>query len=496
MPNPNSGYYDYYRSDGTARVSSGSIPLFMRIASCLKYADRITAVQQYRQETGYPLQQCMDFVDSITNGFNIVKSGAKLEEKQVPMPDYVKRVQDVVSDTIVKPSGKSIRRGTIVELVRQYPDDLVTWMLGDFGRYLLTFSNMVADTHPSLADINNGTLAEGGVVYNRVKEQMRIAGIAREEKFKEMPAAWCRWFNRNHQNVSKVLLKPPARFLKSSVKRKEARLLSQPKDIDLSQVYEKGRRDTWDMLPDDFVPYTRMGPGFRKETEYYKRMGGHIKSLGMAHYAKALEGDVSKFDEILAEQYMGFIKMRMVDAAMIAAKAMGGKWGDGDKAIRIYIPASHFSQAFWSTESKSKSQNQPMLVDVSDKHVVLDANYRQANGQELKLILTPRVYPIEKFMAMKPAGVAKMLEALDSHVDANGHPLFDNYWVVVPGVTVNTGSCDTWQFSDNKQTYKFIEYWDYATALDQYLIKEGQLFGILLGEQINTRACYFINYFI
>ena len=490
-------YSDYYDPSGEQKNSSAIVPLPIRIARVLKLGDRIKAAYEYRRETGYPLQQCMDFITSLSNGFQITNEGGPVVDQaiQIDIPDYVKRVQDIAAETLKKPSGTNPERETVVELLKKYPSDLVIWMLGDFGKHLLAFANMVTESHPSISDINSGTLVEGGVVYKRVKEQMRVAQIARDEKFTEMPPAWNRWFNRNHKSIDKVLLKPPVRFLKSAEKRREFRKASQPKDIDLTSIYEKGRRDTWDMLPDDFVPYTRMGPGFRKEIEYYHRMEDHLKKLGMPHYAKVLDGDVVKFGDILAEQHMGFIRIKMTDVAMIAAKAMGGKWGDEDRLARIYIAASHFTRAFWSNDPKGKLQSEPMLSDVFDKHVTLDTNYRQSNGTELKLVLTPRVYPIDRFGVTRPENVTKMLDALDSHVDANGNSLFDNYWVVVPGVTVNTGTSDTFQFSDNEQTYKFIDYWDYATALDLYLTQQGQIFPVLIGELVNRRSCYFLGYY-
>jgi hypothetical protein len=469
--------------------------LSARIAEFLRHGDKLRAIQEYRRETGYPLQQCMDFVNSILEGIKLSNEGGSVADQaaEVVVPDYVKNVQDIVLETIGKPSGTNPARTSVMQALSSYPRELVLSTLGDFGKHLLGFSALVLADHPSLADINSATLMDGGKVYRRVWETMKIATLGREQGFKEIPAILCNWFNRNHKSISKILLKPPARLLKADSARQAARLLSQPKDVELTQVYEKGRRDTWDTLPDDFTPYTRMGPGFRKEIEYYHRMSSHLKGLGMPHYAKTLEGDVSKFDEVLAGQYMGFIRIRMVDAAIIAAKAMGARW-DADRMSRICVTANHFTRAFWSSDPKGKLQTEPMLSDVFDRHVTLDTNYRQSDGGELKLVLTPRVYPLERFGATRSPTVQKLIATLEAHPDTNGHPLFDNYWVIVPSVTVNTAACDTWQFSDNEQTYKFLDYWQYATAVDRYLVQQGQIFPVILGENVSRKACYFVAY--
>jgi hypothetical protein len=134
-----------------------------------------------------------------------------------------------------------------------------------------------------------------------------------------------------------------------------------------------------------------------------------------------------------------------------------------------------------------------MLSDVFDGHVAVEANYCQRDGSELRFSFTPRAYPVDRFDVPRPARMRKILDQLDNHVDANGRALFDNYWVVVPSVTYNNGR-DTYEFRDNEKMYRFYDYWEYAAALDKYLVENGQIFPVLLGEQVSRKACYFISY--
>jgi len=374
-----------------------------------------------------------------------------------------------------------------------YDESLVKYIFGDFGQHFLSFSRKVYDDHPSLADINHGTLLKGGVVYDRVIESLQWAKYAKANGFQQMPPVLQRWFNRNHDSIIKVFRKPPARIVKGAGDRRDMRVLSKHKEIDLMRLYEKGRRDTWDSLPSSFVPYCRMGPGFQDEIALYERLGKHVKSLGMSSTQKCVGDDIQRFDELLSDQYMGFIRVKLADAAMVAAKAMGAQWSNS-RSSRIYVSAKHFTRAFWACDAGDKLADDPMLSDVFDGRVVVEANYLQKDGSELRLSFSPRAYPVDRFDVARPSRVKKILDTLDNHVDANGHALFDNYWVVVPGITYQSGARDTYEFRDTEKVYRFYEYWEYAKALDRYLVETGQIFPVLLGEHVSRKACYFISY--
>jgi len=468
----------------------------LKLTRLLREGRFLDAAHFYRDQSGVSRDEASGFIADLIQGIHVDKPDlfGHLKAKN-KIPDDVEEAQEIALSTLGKPS-KCLPKSkvSILEKLADYDADLIVFALGDLGRDFLRFRDSVNAGHPCLSRINSGTLVEGGKVFERLYESVVLAKFAKENKLCTMPLVIRDWLNRNHGRIRKVMQKPPASIYKSPASRKAARSIAKQKDINLSEVLERGRRTSWDGLPKSFVPFVRQGPGFRKEKERIGKMASEFKSLGMINQESAMLVSVSAMDDCISDQYCGFVRIKMTDAALIAAKTMRAEW-NRVLGTRIAIPTSHFTVPVWLTNNTGdKMEDDPLLTDVYERHIQVEANYPQTGSSVISLTYAPRAYPLCHFTAEMPERASRLIEAVESHPDAAGGPLFDNLWVIVPSVHVNPKKGDHYEFFDGATHRKYYEYWEYCKALDTYLVETQQVFPLLLGEQVMLKKCYFLGY--
>jgi len=470
------------------------------IAGYLSEGRFTAAAQLYRQESGCSDTEAIKFVADLLDGYhrsqNVRKIGVGVP--QSPIPEYVRKLQELAQANAGKSSEESACGPNILQKLSGYERRDVIAALGQLGKDLLTLSGKVYTDHPAVAFINSGTLLKGGKVYDRVYESLEMVKFAKQRGFTTMPKVIHDWLNRNHERIAKVALKPPPRLLKDKAYRKASRAGMKPKDIELFDIYDAGRQKTWDRLPESLIPFVRMGPGFADERTRLGDMSKRLASMGMSNQAGAILKDCTRFDDIIADQYYKFVRIKLVDAAVIAAKLMGGSW-TRSRGSRITISASHFKIPFWRTQrdGAGKLEDDPYLCDVFDGHVHVETNYPQTS-RDIQLSYSPRAYPWHNWVSnMKSLdGIKSVFEQLESHPDTNGYPLFDNLWVLVPSVSFARKSTDDFRFFDGKRVHKFFDYWSYARELDKFLVETRQIFPLVVGEVVSLKKCYFIGYWL
>ncbi len=412
------------------------------------------------------------------------------------LPDCVVTVNELVDKGLDAPTKRESDRelANIITLVKRYDPHLVHFAVGDLGSQLIAFGDQICTDHPSLNDIQSGTLAEGGKVYKRVREAILLAEFARSNKLDTIPSVLRRWFDRNHRKITKVLLKPPPRLLLTDEARIKARNTQKSKNIDLDRIYEGGRSKSWYRLPDSFIPYARGGPGFQPQIEYAEKIRTRCRKLGMSNRSSEIGKEVGQYTEMSENVFCGFTRVKMSDAALILAKTMGYEW---KSSRRITAPVSLFDEQLWKMPSLSKRarnlHEDPLLADMYDRHVTIEAVHPQDSNQ-LYFSYAPRAYPLYKFPASQPPFVRSVLARTEAHADANGKPFFDQYWLIVPGINISSSSMDVYRFYDGIKTRSFNCYEEYQNALNKYLIETRQIFPVLLGENVTKKRCYFLCY--
>jgi hypothetical protein len=224
-------------------------------------------------------------------------------------------------------------------------------------------------------------------------------------------------------------------------------------------------------------------------------MAEKLRNLGMKSQVKALCNDVANLHDQISERYHQFVRVRMIDVALIAAKTMGCQWTRMHRN-RITVPTSYFRNPFWVTKrDPERLGDDPYLSDIFDRHIRIEASYPQEGGGKVPAIsYAPTAYPISHFSAKRPPRVTHILESLDNHPDADGCPMFDNLWVIVPSVVSTPAHSDQYEFHDGDRCHKYYDYWEFRQNLDTYFVETQQVFPIILGELRNLKKCYFVGY--
>lgn len=465
------------------------------------------AIKEFGKITQLSLPDCIAVFSELENN----KSAAKISEVEqlfnlletqfmtAKLPDYVSKVQEIVVENINRPSGIRKSKKNIFQIVKNYPKSEVEFILGELGKSIVSFSEKINENHPSLNEINKGSFVFGGSDYNRIQEALDFSKICQNQNFQELPRIVSKWFNRYYaDNVTKIYAKPPARLLKSKEDREKARQVCRAKRVDLTNISVS--RKSWDAIPTDFVPFCRMGPGFKEKSDYLRRILVQLKKLNLAEQAAAIHKELESFDSILSDQYNGFVRIKMDTAAAIAAKLMGGIWSNDVNGVKI--PSSYFKLPFWQCESAAQKKllsfvNKSSIDDIIgdmpaiETAKIFPSQQRKKNAKENLLFdYRPQAYPLAHIDVPCPPRVKEVLDSLESHVDMDGNPIFDHYWLVVPSIAISENDNSESQFCHEGVIYRFKE--GFREVFDKYLILTDQVFPILMGEHVSNRACYFI----
>ena len=105
----------------------------------------------------------------------------------------------------------------------------------------------------------------------------------------------------------------------------------------------------------------------------------------------------------------------------------------------------------------------------------------------------PRLYPIYDFEDIMPEDVKSVIKLLDKYPECNGYPIFDNFWVLVPGVAYPE-NCQSSFYDETGMIRDFNSMEDAYKALDKIFLKGQHVVGAVLGEV--DGKLYFISYWI
>lgn len=378
-------------------------------------------------------------------------------------------VQSYVDSGIWKgDSEPSTEKDHILRHIVNVEKHELEYVLGGLGSRLFILAKLIDLDHPSISEIQSGTLSEGGKVFNRVKEILELTPILKDKKLSAITDILRVWVEKNHKKISKTSEKPPPRLIKDVDARNKARESVRIKQIDVSSSYKD-----FVCAGDSFVPYVRNGCGFQEEVNFLKRSAGNLYDLGIRHTADAASDEIESLTTDTLQGYKGFIKIKMATAAGVLFKVMGGHTDEANK--RYLIPQAFYSNRFWRSNR------------LMDKHGIYEKN----------LLYCPRAYPLHAFPSKITPYVKDLIDGLEHHAAVNNKPIFDNYWVIAPSVCwMTNGSDGTYEFHDGVTSRKYDSSEKYFLASDKYLTDSKQSHPIILGENITTKNCYFISYWV
>ena len=456
---------------------------------------KIQGIRFYREETGASLGTSKAVVDKLMGNNTIPSFSKELRdfntEVKCPTPEYVLAVQKYVEKGVFQNTNDTKQaQANIFTVLEKYNTETIKSCLGDLGTSFIEFGSKIYKDHPALSDIQSGALVEGGKVFERVSDALEIGVFCKSKELKTMPKVIVDWLNRNHQKITKTMQKPPARFLFDEAREKQ-RKVSKVKEITLSNFHAGGKL-AWDDIEENFIPYTRLGPGFSEIIAYTKKMKERCEALGLKSTTNSITKDVKDYEQRLNDKYCGFFPISLDEASIVLAKSMGAIWNPAIN--RVVIEAKQFHRKFWNC-TKEKLDQDPYISDILDRHISIESTHRQMTLKEKQFNYCPRTYPIHDFAATKSEFVTRLLTALEAYPDCNGRPVFDQIWVVIPGIHQSSSiDNDQFKFNDGHKVHSFHDYWEYIRNLDVFLTNTKEITPIIMGENHSTKKCYFISY--
>jgi hypothetical protein len=431
-----------------------------------------------------------------------------LEQTDTPAPPLNEELTDLLAEAEIvladlhanlltptrEADAAADRADDVIARIRDTPEADLCRVLGDYmGGQIKRFCETMDFDHPSLSvEVRQGfspdsefvaTLRELFAFLDRSAGLDRVATLLKGTISKE----------KGFQEIRNFIYKPPSRCLKSAEARMAVRRKKTAKPLVVKEWFQNNQKG-WPALSPAFRMYSRLSTRHETEAEQNRARAARLAALGAAQLAGTVTKRNDLFTDVVADRYCGFSKLRLLDAAVMLAKLHGAQYR-ADFSTLSY-PRKVFGHVkFWLEAGK-----QFWGRDCSSP----DADPTLEHGAEVdsyippeSFTVAPRAYPLHEFAPKPPAATQGVLAAVETHPDAGHKPLFDQFWVVVPGVTVPEESFkfDNWWIlrkGDSDTNHEFYrEQAEIEKALDFYLTEQGGLVPVLLGEK--DGRCYFLS---
>ncbi len=457
------------------------------------------------------------------NGNNENHEDHDILDKNIPAPEKVVKnienndlnqeiiaVQALVKTGLAKNKndGKAPvldRDESVIQQVRDGKISDMTPVMGDFmASRLKYFCDNVDLDHPDIQHIIrdgfqpdskfNGILREmmAFTMLPNLKDMPLVSNILRESFVKE----------KSTKDIRVTVYKPHIRTLRTKESREEARSKKTFKEIPIKEWMEKTRDPS--QYPNGFSLFVRFNESHTEEIKLNELRAASMIDHGLTALAASFKKRNELINAFVGENYSAFIKIKMLDAAIILAKIHGAIFRE--EYSNIFYPRKMFAKScFWL---------EPQTVYAA---TVMDANLEIAKdevGEPLKqrkitvkecmlpdtFMLKPRAYPIHEFKVPCPDHVRESLDLVEAHPDMSDKAMFDQFWVVVPGIalaaemneyTMQNGK--VWVVAKPDKTAEIYQSAsDAERSLDFRLTADGLLCPVVLGEK--DGKCYFLTY--
>lgn len=359
-----------------------------------------------------------------------------------------------LSDDIPKPQR------TLISDLRKYDPALMEFALGDVGVKLNAFMREIDESHPDLVLLFDGALHPNSIFSHAVREILELALYAKEKGLtRAAPDIFRSSIKKAARNIIKQLDAPTNNLLHARFAGKHRfpiRSKKQMTAVDLRGAWKKGN-EAWEINPNSFLEYVRYNKVCEKQIQAVEKKAERFKELGCKELCSEMLRDLEMF---LAKQetYYGFNRITMTNAAIILAKQhqYQFRYDAFSKAPSyIFVPSTYFG--------KFVDQN-------TYKNLLTGENVCPTHMDE-KHFYHPRAYPLPHGSGLLEESSARMkgvIQLLENFPAAGHNPIFDMYWILVPGI--------------EKQEY------------DYKMLCFGLATPVLLGEK--DGKCFFICYWV
>lgn len=504
--------------------------------------------------------------DSISTGdvtgnvyFDLLRRSSEVEEKVamkevlVDLPKEVAEVHQMVKEGMSKPSGYNFTpspvRGVVAELPK-YKLETIDEVLGDFGMRLRVFVDNVDMDHPNVS----GALANlsGSRLAIQMSDALRVSQYAKEigaDAILKLIKSTINDKKIVKELMANVLTAPPIRLLTRRADRDHARETGIYKMFDQGQQTVLGTAQKkknplaysdvklvvkgdsfWNEQPLTFKVHARCNTYNDAEMARMRGMQNYMASCSLTSMANSFGNRFSILQRLGSEQYCGFHRVGVTNAATILAKMHGFRVDMNYEKITlmpeharrlsmalacVMVPNGHLLNLFRSFFSASCVRADDsyatdslyewlhkIAVDEHGKPAMLDADgivmrYMKKVYGRFFFAYQPRMYPICSVKDLVPDFIWRTIDQLEDFAELQGRAVFDNYHVIVPGVDLDNNLF----YNSTKQRYLFRnggDLYDFDTKdkaykfLDSHLIQNKMIYPIVVGQCDDKY--YFINY--
>lgn len=383
--------------------------------------------------------------------------------------------------------------GALLEKIREADHEVLKTIIGEaFADKLKALSDVIDFTHPALPESLVKGLAEDNIFAKTLSELLVVATKTKDQSLPMLSQLIQDTLikGKEYRESFNAIVKPPTRCIGDAKQRDVARSGKKMKNIDLKE-WQKNSIKTWNTYPSTFRVFVRQSDYRQKELEASSARSAKLEAIGATVLASSMSKSVEQMNKFVNETYIGFYKLKMVDASVILAKVHNATFHNTSNETGIItMPRKLFDEhKFWLEGeinfpvSKDHRKNPKRKATVHVKGFIIPDYYT----------FSPRSYPIHEFSATKPPHIQEAIDVCESHPDIDGKVAYDQYWVVVPGLELTQETFNftsSWILRQGDTCERFDTQEEIQSALDVRLTEAGVLHPVLLGEK--DGKCYFI----
>jgi hypothetical protein len=373
----------------------------------------------------------------------------------------VKELQRATLDAIYSEVPKVVKpRKNCLRKIRAMREDVLESIFGEFGVRLKHFSLLVDLDHKLCKleenDYINQVLTtcefmaemDFDLLLDQIKKEI-VSKIGKQPESKRIGNP-----RLNGQYI---------RFLGSRAERDSLRKNKIAHVVELNSFYKRNNW-SWEAQPSNFSFYKRFDNSYEKELKKVRRKADQYLQLGCKELYDGIAETIIDTESIFNDNYLGFHRITMTSAAIIAAKMH-------NYACRnLELNHLNFNQKIFISASINSFPNFPLV-----KYTVYSPN---------SFVYKPRVYPYHELQGIAPPQVMALVGHLEDCEYLKG-AAFDHYMVLIPSIEYCKETIDM-----AKENNQDIE--DITKHLDISLVKGEYLVPVLLGER--DGKCYFLSY--
>lgn len=297
------------------------------------------------------------------------------------------------------------------------------------------------------------------------------------------------------------------------------RILKAPSDIMLFKLINLSNND-WVSACNSFENYVRFCNIEADQIAKYSCWSERLANMGIVYQANTYRKRSEEFEKRIKNNYCGFYKININEASAILGRVHNYRNKSPfskivldpedpkiDILFQLMISSDNlvsFVNEFFDSEREwdkqmSIAENISKItgkIDIANDIALFYESMTNENGVNL-FEYQPRLYPLHAFQTLIPERTKQMIDQLESFDDFGGKPLFDKFYVLVPGVVFNeiyfqNDLTDEYQFKSKEKIIKLKKQDEAFFLMDSYLIKYNSVYPIVLGKKDNE--FYFLNY--